>query len=244
MFPRLAPWLLLAALLPWGSAHGAPLGLDGTWALEMHVVSAASVPVLGDVRSTTVTHGLLEAIPGDGPTWRYSVCDVELTGQSRLMKSTMPPAFVEALPARTVRAARGHDGVHVDLGSVALGFDPDHSAGRVPRTAQDPAVRDHEGDGAPGFTVRVDVPFMPTVEVYLAQASELVLVGTMVGPDRVVGRPVVARLEQHVIGASHSAFGRSPVVRPLNDEGWFQLVRVPAGTGCDDVRDRLPGVAP
>ncbi len=230
----------MALCLPAGAVQASTAELQGTWALEMHIVSAASVPVIGDVRSTTVTYSLMETVSGeDGWTQHYSVCDVVLTGQTRLMRSSLSQAFIDALPERSVHPVLNDGAYQVDLGEVSLGFDPGLSAGHTPQQASDPAVLDHEGDGAPGFTVKVDVWLMPTVAIYLTQANHTFLEGELVSPDRVVGRPMVSRLEQHVIGASHSAFGRSPIVRPLNDEGSFQLVRVPTGTRCEDIQGLL-----
>lgn len=235
------PWFLAAGLcLHAGAAWASTTDLQGTWALELHVVSAASVPVIGDIRSTTVTYGLLEPTADeDGEAQRYSVCGVDLRSPTRLMRSSLPQAFLDALPRRIVHAEVDGSVYRVDLGATSLGFEPLSSAGRVPSDADDPAVRDHEGDGAPGFTVLVDVPLMPTVEVYLTQTTDLSLVGELVAPGRIVGRPTVSRLEQHVIGASHSAFGRSPVVHAVDDDGSFQLWRVPTGTHCDDLHGML-----
>lgn len=239
---RLLACLVALVLAPVAQAGPEP---EGTWALEMRVVSAARVPVIGDVTSTTVTVGLLETVAGAvGWSQRYTVCDVHLAEEGKLIRSSLPRAFVQALPVRTVSASLEQGRYVADLGTVQLGFDAEASAGSVPLSAEHPAVLDFEGDGYPGFTVHVDVPLFPGVRVYLIQASSTALHGELVSPDRVVGRSEVSWLEQHVIGASLGAFARSPVVRPVNDEGFFQLLRVPDGTACAEVQGLLAGVGP
>jgi hypothetical protein len=227
---------ILLAWAPALRAEPASTGPGGPWALEMRVVSAADVPVIGEVRSTTVTRGLLEGVAGlGGEAQRYTVCDVALAGQRGRIRSTLPEAFIRALPVRDV-LARFEDGRYrADLGVVPLGFDLAASGGALPRSAGDPAVLDFEGDGAPGFTVLVDMPLFPTVAIHLVQVTASVLEGEQVDGDRVAGRPRVSRLEQRVLGASLPAFARSPRIRPVDGAGSFELRRLPEGSTCREV---------
>ncbi len=240
------PRMVLATLVAgFPAAHAEPSGMGGSWALDMRVVSAAEIPVIGQVRSTTVTLGLLEGVDGrQGEAHRYTVCDVALAGQRGRIRSTLPEAFVRALPVRTVPVRVDGDLYVADLGVMPLGYDHAASGGVLPDDAGDPAVIDHEGDGAPGFTVWVDLPLFPTVSVHLVQVTASVLEGERVGPDRVTGQPKVSRLEQRVIGASVAAFARSPRIRPVDGAGSFELRRLPDGAGCAEVLDLLEGERP
>lgn len=227
---------LAALVLP--AARAEPLGIPGSWALDMRVVSAAEIPVIGEVRSTTVTRGLLER--GDGSAEdvsRLTVCDVGLTAQSGPIRSSLPEAFLRAFPVRTVSVRLDEDRYTVDLGVTSLGYDPVASDDALPSSSEDPTVVDFEGDGAPGFTVHVDVPLFPTVSIHLVQVTQSVLEGVWAGPDRVVGRPLVSRLEQRVLGASIGLFARSPRIHPVDGAGSFELRRLPDGSTCEAVLD-------
>ncbi len=234
MFPLFA---VLTALAP---AHAAPPDLGGSWALALRMVSAAQLPVLGAVESTTVSYGLLRELPSvDGPAQRYEVCRVELEGRGALVRSTIPAAFIAALPVRTIRPELRPDGaswaLDLDLGDMHLGFEPTVSGGLPPRVADHAAVLDSDGDGSPGATVLVDVPLFPTVQVWITQATSLALHGSMEDPDTIRGVAELSYLEQHVVGASHRLFARSPTIAPVEDASSFLMLRIPDDAGCDRV---------
>ncbi len=236
----LATVALLAASTALAAPTAAPPELSGTWAVELTLVSAATIPVLGSVDSTTVTTGRMRTIATErGVTQRYEICDVTVEDRGAIVTSSIPDAFVEALPIRTVSpwAEATDEGwrYRVELGSTHVGYDPGLSGGRPTTDAEDPATIDSDGDGAPGATVMVSVPLFSDVSVHITQGSRLALDGTWLSDDLVHGRAVTSYLEQNVVGASNRLFARSPSIRPDNDESSFTLVRVPDGASCSEL---------
>ena len=215
--------------------------LGGAWALELTLVSAAKIPVLGNVNSTTVSIGHLRTLSSErGVVQRYEVCEVSLEDRGKLVTSSIPDAFVQALPVRTVTptAVATDDGwsYRMDLGSTHVGYDPAISHGKPPSSAGDPAVIDSDGDGAPGATVVVSIPLFSDVDIHITQGTALSLHGTWATDGFVQGRADVAYLEQNVIGASNKLFARSPTIRPVNELSGFTLVRVPDDASCSELQ--------
>jgi hypothetical protein len=229
---------LLTALT--GAALAAPPSTGGTWALELTLVSAARIPVLGEVNSSTVSHGLLSPVgSGDDAALSYEVCDVSVVDRGSVVTSSIPEAFVRALPVRSLHPTTVQDDegwrYRVDLGSTHVGYDPALSGGVPPSSADHPATRDSDGDGAPGATVVVSIPLFSDVDIHITQGTALVLDGRWIGDDLVRGSALVSYLEQHVLGASNRLFARSPSIRPVHELSTFTLSRVPDSASCDEL---------
>jgi hypothetical protein len=214
--------------------------LGGTWALELTMVSAAKVPVLGSMDSVTVTTGRLRTVADDGDvTQLYEICDLSVVDQGAFVTSSIPQAFVDAIPARHVEPVvdATADGwrYRVDLGVSHVGYDPALSGGRPTKDARHPATRDSDGDGAPGATVVIGIPMFSDVEIHITQGAAMSLQGDWIGDDLVQGQVLVSYLEQNVVGASNRLFARSPAVEPVNEQSSFTLVRVPDDAACGEL---------
>ncbi len=233
---------LTIAMTMLGGVEAAPTtspDISGTWGIELTLVSASRVPVLGEMDSTTITYGRLRGEQGvDGWTQRYEVCDVDLLDRGSIVTSSIPDAFVAALPARTVRprSAAADDGwrFSMDLGSTHMGYDPDISA-RPPTSASDAAITDPDGDGAPGATVLVSIPLFSEVEIHITQGTTLSIDGAGLDPDTIRGQAHVSYLEQNVVGASNRLFARSPSIQPVNELSTFTMVRLPDDASCREL---------
>jgi hypothetical protein len=233
---------LTIAMALTGGVDAAPTtspDISGTWGIELSLVSASKIPVLGDMDSTTITYGRLHSQRGeDGWTQRYEVCDVDLVDRGSVVTSSIPEAFVDALPERTVRphsSASAHGWrFQMDLGATHMGYDPAISA-RPPTSPSDPAITDPDGDGAPGATVVVSVPLFSDVEIHITQGTTLAIDGAWMGPDTIRGQAHVSYLEQNVVGASNRLFARSPSIQPVNELSTFTMVRLPDDASCDEL---------
>lgn len=215
-------WLLLVPL-----AAAAPPDLSGTWQVELTLVSATDLPVIGAVRSTTESV-LWATVTGDRVSW--STCSVRIRGATNRARTVVPQAFVRSVPVRAgaMDLVQGPAGwmFTLDMGRFDLGF----QGPRVPDDAADPAVRDFDGDGQPGATIVIEAPILQRAEVYVVQRAHTLLAGT-VDEEGVHGGVITLELHQRTLGASHWALDASPTIRPLDTESAFRMVRTDA-TGC------------
>ncbi len=136
-------WLLLAPAL----AHD----LTGTWRVDLHLVHDVHVPVLGRSRTDAYTVQLWR-IEGDRLVNEH--CSIRAVARTRIGRPTIPEAFVEAIRHAEVPLTVDGDRLRADMSESRIGYDGD----QLPTHADDPTVRDHEGDGHPGATITVWAP--------------------------------------------------------------------------------------
>ena len=227
-----------------GAADAAPLadaaiGGDpvGAWALRRVLSTTADAPVVGATTTTTITWSRVD-VAADGAEFDVTddVCDVQLESSSGLVTPSLVLGYPATLPTRTLRGSLDGGSLVVPLGIDLSGVtmvDPANDP--LPTEANDPSVRDDDDDGNPGITVLLQITGLGVVEVYVAQRNEATLRSDSLGDDRIAGALDTARFEQTTLGASNPLFGgaTTPVVNPGDTR--FTLVRVAAGTTCDDV---------
>jgi hypothetical protein len=207
----------------------------GTWAGREVIVTVAQAPVIGTTTTRTVNLTQL-AITADGAGYAASrtVCDVQLESSSPLATPSLLPAFVAALPVRVIPVT--HDGARLrfagplELRGVELA---DPATDALPTRADDPRVRDLDGDGHGGMTVRIEIIGLGNVETYLVQREQIDLVGGFASADRMTGAADVRRLEQVVIGASNRLFETTPDMAVDAASSRYELVRT--GAGCAEI---------
>jgi hypothetical protein len=237
--PRCAPTLLLALLaaLRAPGASAAEVDLSGTWRLDLVVATRAHLPVLGDIHSAS-RNVLLVTITRDGDGWiqRQKVCAARVEGESGLARTLIPQAFVDSLPPRSYPVTLEGDRYVADPGPESVGF----RGTALPTSAKDATVVDQDHDGAPGVSVRVDVPMFGGADVWVAQRGHSVLDGRVVGPDRIEGEVDVRQLQQVTLGASNRLFAHSVHAIPDPAASRFTLTRLPDGATCADLRATLP----
>ncbi len=212
-----------------------PFDLAGTWALEAAIASISKAPVIGEVRS--VSRGrLLVTITADGQGWRQhqEVCTFGMEGGSVLARTTLPPAWVMAMPPRSYAVTLSADAegwvYDADTGLELIGYDG--SRGPLPSRGDEPHVVDADGDGHPGATVLIEVPGFGVGQIYVANRGHSRLVGRAVSADRIEGNIVMVEMAQATLGASHKMFDFTPVTRPDPRRSTFAMWRVDADTSC------------
>lgn len=235
----LARVAVLACISVIGAVPARAEDLDpaGTWRLDLVVATRAHIPILGDIRSAS-RNVLLVTIARDGDGWiqRQQVCAARIEGEAGLARTLIPRAFVDALPPRSYPITLDGDRYLADPGSESVGF-----RGTVlPSSANDPSVFDQDRDGAPGVSVRVEVPMFGGADVWVAQRGHSVLKGRVVSPDRIEGSVDVRVLQQVTLGASNRLFAHSVHAIPDPAASRFTLTRLPEGATCAELRAALP----
>lgn len=229
--------IALLAFLVAPAAAEAPYDPSGTWRLDLVVATRAHLPILGDIRSAS-RNVLLVHIRPEGGSWtqRQQVCAARVEGEAGLARTLIPRAFVASLPPRSYP-------IHVDgTGRYAADPGPESVGFRgtvLPTGAADPVVVDQDGDGAPGVSVRVEVPMFGGADVWVAQRGHSVLEGQFVDADRVEGAVDVRILQQITLGASNRLFAHSVHATPDPTRSGFTLTRVKETTTCEVLRDAL-----
>lgn len=241
--------LALLAALPASTRTGAAMNASelepwvGRYAMELRVASTARLPLMPADRSTTVSHLLVELrlAPDGTPLQHHRVCAVRMENSS-LLRTTVPPGFVNALAPREY-PLRLHGGggawrYEADMGFDAIGFDPRATGGALPRDPADPGVVDADGDGNPGATIRIRIPLIGSGSLFIAQRTHLVLRAEDATPERTEGSVDIRLMEQHTLAAEPGRFRVTPDLRPDPSRSGFTLVRLPDGYGCVEVAAR------
>lgn len=218
------------------AAAGEPALAEGRYRLTLHSASRAKVPVLGWTPSVTTSVLLVElSRAGDGWVQAHQVCDVRMSGPDGRSRTTIPDAFVAALPDKrypvALRPDEGALRYVADLGVDHVGYDP-ALTDELPEDAEDVGVIDADGDGMPGVTVQVTAPVAGSADVYVVQRGSMRLVGEVADDGTVSGRIEVDVLEQRTLGASKWMFGGSPEIRPVPEDSWFTMAPT-SDTRCD-----------
>jgi len=227
---------LLTVLASAGAAES-PLA-EGRYVLTLHQASRTKVPVFGWTPSVTTSEVLVE-LERTAEGWMQSqqICEVRVESHGKRGHTTIPDAFVEALPDKRypVTLEPGERGVRytADLGVDHVGYDPSLTD-EVPDDPDDPGVVDSDGDGAPGATVRVSVPLMGSGDIYVVQRASMRLDGVVGADGTVSGRIVVDELTQRTLDATHLMFKGSPRIEPVTADSWFTMRPAPRKR-CEDL---------
>lgn len=230
--------MLTGLLLSTALAAAPPLE-QGRHALFIHAATHARLPVLGDRPGASDAWVLVELAAPDpgGAEAIQTPCAVEMLGAGEKASVRLGPGFLEAMGSKQTRFALTSDAggwaVDVDLGIDHVGYDPAATGDELPRRAGDAGVVDHEGDGEPGGTVIVDVPFFGEMSIYIVQRAHTSLQGR-IGVDGSIGGGVTGHaLEQRTLGATNPLMRVSPRMRPDPERSLWWMVPVPADTTCE-----------
>jgi len=221
-------------LMSWWICVGnaiASVPTEGIYALETQVVTTSQVPIFGKNRVTTVTRALVEITsrpPGLGVRQRTCSIDVDSTSSAR---TVIPGAFIAGLPELRYSLVEADGGFQLD-GTQVVGLFEERDT--LPRRGSDPSVRDMDGDGKPGATIRLEIPMIGEVDVYVVQQTRAILTGRL-AEGGAEGRVEVVSIDQRTIGASNPVFKASPKLVPVEGEGHFALWPVRDGTTCSEL---------
>jgi hypothetical protein len=218
------------------AASPAQLLPEGRYRLEIALASRMDLPGLGEIDAATGSRSIARVQWRDGQArQQHRVCDLwDATGAS-WGGVRFPPAFVAALAAPRYDVAlepvAGELRYRADLGLERIGVAD--GVDRLPTGPADGGVRDFDGDGRPGATLRLRIPIVPDAELWVVQRARAVLDGRIVAPGRVEGGVTVTAFEQSVIGARPGFLRHTPLSRPDGARSRFRLERVAADADCD-----------
>lgn len=243
------PGLLGAILLPAETSASGPAAApepapSGVFRLDVRIASRTQLPFYGFARSATVSTYRIE-IQRVGSRWvqSHQVCAARIEGGSAFVRTELPDRFVQALERRhypvTLAPAGSADeerwAYRADMGLEYVGYRPrgpdGGGADELPRAAGDPSVIDWDGDGNPGATVWLSVPFFHG-ELYVVQRGRSLLEGHLARDGTGEGRVRVRQFGQRVIGARPWFLGRTPSIEPDPERSGFRLSRLPDDATC------------
>ncbi len=207
--------------------------LAGWYHLTLRTVTVASVPLLGDVENVTESHIVAYYETVDGQTQgRHDVCTIQVRGSADIVQTTLPDAFVDALPINRYTVDRQGERIEATFSEVFIGYDP--SKGELPSSIDDPQVADTDGDGFPAATIRVDVPLFAGVDARTVQHNQVRIEGAWTG-ERYEGVSSMVIMEAVVLEADHPLFVRQPDIRAT--EGDFILTPLPSRPSCESLSE-------
>lgn len=219
------------------SARARELFPPGLYRLEIRMASRVELPRLGELAGATMSVSEARVEHGaEGVRQRHHVCRLWDASAASWGGLVFPEEFVAALDAPRYEvvlepSADGGLGYRADLGVERIGF----ASGAAPEAArpsgvptrpEDPRVRDWDGDGRPGATLRLRLPVLPDAELWIVQRGRALLDGEVVAPGRVEGSVRVVEFAQEVIGARPAFLRRTPRQSPDPDGSRFVLHRV------------------
>lgn len=223
--------MILAALLALPTAAAEP-AVPVDWRMEMVVATRALIPVLGATRAEVRSVLAVRLTPGpDGWVQTQDTCEARLLDRGKLVRTTLPPAFVRALPDATfpvvLTEADGRLRYEADFGRQDVGWTGE---GAMPAEADAPGVLDWDQDGLPGATVLVDAPIVGTGQVYVAQTGRTRVRGELLPDGTIHGTIEVTDFAQHVLGGSSPLFRHGPEVVSDPERSWFRMTPAPGFT--------------
>lgn len=225
------------------AAASPPQDLSGVWVHRVVTTSVSKLPVLGEVENESRFYARVEMTQtGDDLSLRISPCYVRIVGEMKRVHTIIPDETLAVMGPQ--RRTGRLDGARfaIDRGVDVLGARlTDEWRDPLPDDVAHPAQWDEDGDGKPGVTVRIMGPI--DGDVYVAQRAWNELSGTVMTPDRIVGR-VRWNAEQQVLDATSVFLRANPSSRPHTDpaRNHFEMRRLPPHTTCADIRkqhDRL-----
>lgn len=234
---------MIALLL--GLAGAAPLA-PGPHLMVVDVASRSEMAYAG--KTEVITRSLLRVDVirrADGSLEQVQrVCAVRMSSDSKAL-TEIPDAFVASLPEQRypVAVQAGPDGEQrytADPGPSEVGFDPAVTGGELPQRKGDPGVTDPDGDGHPGVTVRLIVPVIGAVRIYIAQRGHSRYVGRVIGGE-VRGDVEIVTMEQRTLGASFAPFAANPTIVAVPERSRFRLAPLETAEGCEELVARWDG---
>jgi hypothetical protein len=235
-----ASGLVLMGLSAGGPARALP---PGRYGMELVTATRAKVPVLGQTKGASHNLLLVDVIDdgAGGLVQEHRPCAVAMRGAGSAAM-VIPEAFLKASGVKRYPIRVTPEGAYTaDLGADHVGYDP--RRGALPTALTDAAVTDWDADGRPAATIRLDLPVIGEVELYVVQHAHLALSGAVAADGSVKGAVRFEAFAQRTLGASHKMFDASPEMWPDPAASSFWMAPVPAGTTCATLGAALSAAA-
>lgn len=211
--------------------------LSGTWVAKHVTTSVSDLPVIGEVVSAARSLIVYDVTQeGDRVRFAQTVCQIDVRSSPSLVKTILPEAFTKALSGaiREARLVRKKGAVHLvsrPLWEVhgasldAAQTDP------LPRSTEDPRLRDTDGDGQPGLTIRVE-GFVDG-ELYVVHRGWTAWAGTVIDRDTFEVK-LLWDSEQSIVGTTHKWLDYTPPTSPHRNGSlsYLRARRAEPSVGC------------
>lgn len=241
--PLVALFGVLVGMIPPGLAQEEWPDLSGSWALFQVISDYWEVPLLGERlrRIYQVAKIQIDQTGADLVLRSTRICLMSFDMGTSIVRISIVPEFLEAVRIGPVpgRLVREGEGVFLEIPEFivvngALLADP--ASEPLPTSPEDPRVVDPDGDGKPGFTVRVRVLGLIPGETYVVQRLRQGYKGALVGSELVRGT-IAWEDEQVTLGASASFFLVAGKGRPNPDpnRSFFVMRRIHGGETCAEL---------
>ncbi|MGB9758003.1 MAG: hypothetical protein ACPLRP_03335 [Candidatus Bipolaricaulaceae bacterium] len=214
--------------------------LSGFWALFQVIAEHWDVPLVGERlrRVIQVAKIRIEQDDENIVLWSEEVCYMAFDTGTSLVQLSVLPEFLEKVRVGPIRGKLVPEGNRylflVSPYLVLNGVELSDPADPLPTSPDDPRVRDQDGDGKPGFTVRVRILGLISGETYVVQRLKQEYRGAVLGPDLIRGQ-ILWEDEQVTLGASASFFLISGKGRPALEEAFFLMRRLQDRENCEEV---------
>jgi hypothetical protein len=233
--------MLVTALLLAKSAAADPLppgapDLAGTWRLTLDVSTIADVSFLGQTTITSRQTMIAQVSrTAEGFHVHQDTCGLAARTRPTIAETSFPAAFVDAVPDKEYPLELRPEGagwaVRMDLGPIAIGFDPATHPG-FPSAVTDASVIDWDNDGKPAATIHVTLPIFGTFDIYQAQTSRAILDGTVLSADKLAGGAHIEDLRQRTLAATNRLFVQNPKLTSDPANSSFRMERAPGDARC------------
>jgi hypothetical protein len=219
-----------------GSPGEAGQDQSGRWVMLQLTTTVAQVPIIGKVYATATTVSLHDLKhKGNRLHGKGSVCRLDLDSGSPMIQTILPKAFVRSLPAPLVDARLNTKGGRLQFyqprQTIVVGASLTKAAEPLPASPDDPRVRDQDGDGKPGVTVRIEG--FVNGEIYVAQRTWTKLRGSKHADGSFQGQVYFGN-EQSILEATSSMLSDPLPNKPAAKRSWFKLARLGAKATCKD----------
>ncbi|MEZ4462918.1 MAG: hypothetical protein R3E66_24955 [bacterium] len=232
--------LLLLTLVPTiALADETPPDISGTWAQLQVQTSVVTIPIAGDITSTTVALLRVEIAQNNKKlTVRTTPCAVDVDSEIDMVKTVIPQSTLAAIGtqqfrARLTQSERGWMFYQPPV-MQTLGVKLDNAwKDAMPSDPKDKRLIDADNDGKPGVTVKIEGAIDGAI--YVAQRSWSRLEGLVSGA-RIKGS-LQWQTDQSVLDATSALLSTPPRARPSNvpSENYFRAIRIAPDASCEDI---------
>lgn len=234
-------WFVVLLGVPLGMTQEAWPDLSGPWALFQVISEYWEAPLLGERarRIYQIAKIQIDQTGADLVLRSEAICLMTFDMGTSIVQISVTPAFLAAVQIGPVsgRLVCEEDGIFLEIPEFIVVNGArlaDPTSEPLPTSPEDPRVVDPDGDGKPGFTVRI-LGLIPG-ETYVVQRLRQGYKGALEGGELVRGT-IAWEDEQVTLGASASFFLIAGKGRPDPDpnRSFFVMRRIRGGETCAEL---------
>jgi hypothetical protein len=200
----------------------------GRYQIFLEYVIEVDVPVLGTQTSTTNTVLMMDVVAEDHQRfWSGVTCSI-VTGGTGFITRT-PPASLRVLTLGRMPLEITAGRLRADLGKGSIGYDGSQNK-ILPKTDDDPRIRDTDGDGKPGMRMELVIDGIGAFPINVVSSAHGYLDGRLTKDGGARGKAISIQSEERVLS------GLPVPSPPMQDKRFlpstFRMVRVADDASC------------